>query len=466
MKKIITLILAIAIAFTTNAQKEVKREYYDDAKKKLKSETPYKNGEIHGVQKFYLKYGQIKMEIPFSHGVVNGIKKEYFGYDEKLQITTTFVDGKENGVRIEYSTEGSPITETHYLNGEKNGIEKIYSPLEGKLISETNWVNGKKQGIQKNYDWVFSGKLKSEIQFVEDKEDGVQKNYNEDGTVWSEQKWINGAKDITEGGYTKISDQKIITVKAFADKGTWVQQYVKKSLYVNYTTQNVTDDNGKLVDRTTRGTKEFTVLEYEGEVVNGVREGKGTLYSYLSTMEDDIVMYVGEFKNGLPNGQGYLRPKFSKKLTGNPDKERYQIGFWKDGLYVGRNANWVNQKYDNGDTFEGEIVNGKINGYGTYTWKNQTYVITQNDGSKTYVREYIGVWKDNNLNGQGYCNYGDSTSYIGDFVNGKREGKGELIKSYSYWKGKNYKLKNLKVKTETLFKGEWKDDKFIKPMEY
>lgn len=414
MKQTITTILSVLFVFTTCAQTEIKKEYYDYAKKDLKSETPYKDGKIDGVQKIYEEWGDLQMEIPFSNGKINGIKKEYFGYGKRkiVKVETPYIDGKINGIKKEYYYDKKKeliMSETSYINDVKDGIEKTYAP-GGSLISETNWVKGSK---------------------------------------------------IPEAG----SIEKPVEITT-ASKGTWVQQYTKKLLYVNYTTQNVTDENGKLVDRTTRGTKEFTVLEYEGEIVNGVREGKGTLYSYLSTMEDDIVMYVGEFKNGLPNGQGYLRPKFSKKLTGNPDKERYQIGFWKDGFYTGPTANWVTKTYDNGDTYEGQMDNGKLNGNGKYTWKNKNFVIIQNDGSKTYVEYYSGGWKDNNLHGNGSCSYGDSTHYDGDFVNGKREGKGTLIKSYAYWKGKNLKVKNLKVKTETIYRGEWKDDKFIKAVEY
>lgn len=507
--------LALAFSFTINAQKEVKREYWNLNQKIMKSETPYKDGKIHGVQKFYGEWGRLEMEIPFKDGMENGEKKEYFGFDnKKLKKITTYVngklngvskvfnshdeltaetfylDGKKNGIEKKYNNDGELTSETIYLEGKKNGIEKTYnndgkltsetiylddkkhgleklfSQIDGILITETNWQQGKKQGIQKTYDWVFSQKLQSETPFVDDKEDGVQINFNTDGTVWGRQTWANGIKTVNDGGIKKPDNQDSKSTSSTTVKGVWVQQYIKKLQYVNYNTQNVLNDDGKLVTRTTVGDQENTVLEYEGEVVNGKREGKGKLYSYPSTMKDDIILYIGDFKNGLPNGYGYLRPLYSKKIGGNPDKEQYQIGFWKNGFYVGPNANWVKNVYDNGDTFEGEIENGKMNGKGKYTWKNKNFVITQTDGSTTYVTEYSGGWKNNNLHGQGRCYYGDSTFYDGDFVNGKREGKGELTLSYLYMIRKQVKLRNMKTKTESLFKGEWKDDKFIKPIEY
>ena len=47
--------------------------------------------------------------------------------------------------------------------------------------------------------------------------------------------------------------------------------------------------------------------------------------------------------------------------------------------------------FTNGDKFVGEWINGKRTGKGTYTWVS---------GSK-----YVGEWKDNNMHGQGTYTY-------------------------------------------------------------
>lgn len=78
--------------------------------------------------------------------------------------------------------------------------------------------------------------------------------------------------------------------------------------------------------------------------------------------------------------------------------------------------------------YDGDIVNGKIQGKGTYEW---------NDGSK-----YVGDFNNNKINGRGTLTVPKKGSYEGDFVEGKKSGKG------------TYKFANGDV-----YEGDWSDDK-------
>ena len=70
--------------------------------------------------------------------------------------------------------------------------------------------------------------------------------------------------------------------------------------------------------------------------------------------------------------------------------------------------------YDNGNKYVGEVVNGKRNGQGTMYYA---------DGGK-----YEGNWKDGNRYGQGTFYWADGGKYVGRWENDKRNGQGTF-----YW---------------------------------
>ena len=135
-------------------------------------------------------------------------------------------------------------------------------------------------------------------------------------------------------------------------------------------------------------------------------------------------LYKGEFVNGKRQGFGIC-------LFSN--KEKYE-GIWKDDLMhsIGKYT------YNNGCTYSGDFRNGVAEGIGTYTYKNNDIykghflnnkkegkgVLYYKDGSK-----YIGMWKDNLKCGNGKLIKSNGDIYIGEFSNDKINGKGEYIYS-------------------------------------
>eukprot|EP00999_Lentomonas_sp_LEN2_P002807 NODE_673_length_1276_cov_164.026110_g634_i0.p1 GENE.NODE_673_length_1276_cov_164.026110_g634_i0~~NODE_673_length_1276_cov_164.026110_g634_i0.p1 ORF type:complete len:372 (+),score=105.52 NODE_673_length_1276_cov_164.026110_g634_i0:64-1179(+) len=71
------------------------------------------------------------------------------------------------------------------------------------------------------------------------------------------------------------------------------------------------------------------------------------------------------------------------------------------------------QKYDNGDTYNGASQAGKRHGQGTYKTA---------DGSTSWE----GTWKDDLLNGHGTYSGADG-KYTGDFESSEKSGKGEFV---------------------------------------
>ena len=110
-------------------------------------------------------------------------------------------------------------------------------------------------------------------------------------------------------------------------------------------------------------------------------------------------------------------------------------------------AEFKRVEYDGGDVYEGEILNGKRHGRGTYTWANgDTYEGDWKDGKRcgrgkliqygksprgeTYMKySYDGEWLDNREHGHGICVEGDfgwekmDKVFEGEWVKGKRQGR-------------------------------------------
>lgn len=109
--------------------------------------------------------------------------------------------------------------------------------------------------------------------------------------------------------------------------------------------------------------------------------------------------------------------------------------------------NFKRVEYDGGDVYEGEILNGKRHGHGTYTWADgDTYEGDWKDGKRcgrgkliqygkspsgeTYMKySYDGEWLEGKEHGHGICVEGDfgwekmDKVFEGEWVNGKRQGR-------------------------------------------
>ena len=162
-------------------------------------------------------------------------------------------------------------------------------------------------------------------------------------------------------------------------------------------------------------------------------------------------------KAGKPFANPDLIKNAYKEITGKefPDsesseqKEKQAIsGAAKDqNEQPQSDINFKRVEYDGGDVYEGEILNGKRHGHGTYTWAyGDTYEGDWKDGKRcgrgkliqygkspsgeTYIKySYDGEWLDSKEHGHGICVEGDfgmyknDKVYEGEWVNGKRQGR-------------------------------------------
>ena len=164
---------------------------------------------------------------------------------------------------------------------------------------------------------------------------------------------------------------------------------------------------------------------YDGDVVNGVREGNGT---YRSAGHRKFV-YVGEWHQGKFHGKGVC---YYGEMG---EMHRYE-GMFENGLREGDGVMY----YPNGNVYEGQWHLGKRHGHGKFLWKE----------SGSY---YVGEFKDGEMSGNGEIVYAfsaqspsvqfvQSNRYLGTFENSLRNGEG----TFYYANG-------------AVYSGQWKDNR-------
>jgi len=184
------------------------------------------------------------------------------------------------------------------------------------------------------------------------------------------------------------------------------------------------------------------LLIFEGEYLNGKRNGKGKEYNYNSSKLE----YEGEYLNGKRNGKG---------------KEFYYNGKLRfEGEYLNGKRNGIGKEYsfEQKLRFDGEFIKGnKYNGKGyddktseiKYELKNGKGFITEYDLNGCLIFE--GEYLNGRRNGKGKEFYfADKLKFEGEYLNGERNGKGKeydfegnLIFEGEYLNGKRWNGKDV-----------------------
>ena len=186
-------IFVALLTFKVNAQNIIQNEYYADGS--VRSETPFSNGKINGIVKWYFKgSGKLKEEDPYSDGKINGIVKWYNEENGVVKEEDPYVDGTMLGIAKLYYASGKLQKETPFTDGKINGTVKLYYE-SGKLQKETPFTDGKENGVVKLY--YESEKIKEETPYTEGKINGIKKEYCENGTLSCETPFTNDKKNKT-----------------------------------------------------------------------------------------------------------------------------------------------------------------------------------------------------------------------------------------------------------------------------
>ena len=194
---------------------------------------------------------------------------------------------------------------------------------------------------------------------------------------------------------------------------------------------------GKRIGKGAEYTRGKNKLIFEGEYLNGKRNGKGK-----ESYENGKLKFEGKYLNGLRNGKG----------------KEYKIYKFVDYDY-----NWCNDYYEydvylSELAFKGKYLNGKRNGKGKEYYKNRTlkfqgeYLngLKNGKGIEYYFPKYFLLEKKIKFEGQ-YLNglkNGNGKEY---FENGEIKFEGEYLNG-KRWNGKIYKY-NYKIKECTPLLG-------------
>jgi antitoxin component YwqK of YwqJK toxin-antitoxin module len=94
------------------------------------------------VRKVYYKSGALWWETPYKNGQRHGILK---GYHESgaLMVETPYVDGKEHGIVKWYYPSGALRRESQYENGKMHGLEKDYEEGKSNIVSLALYDKGR-----------------------------------------------------------------------------------------------------------------------------------------------------------------------------------------------------------------------------------------------------------------------------------------------------------------------------------
>ena len=286
---------------------------------------------------------------------------------------------------------------------------------------------------------LLNVKLKREIDFLKDQissqldtkklinndiitESQSEKLYQElilSGQIKSYMEIVNSNKTIKKNlrrleKYTFFIPNYIVASPTEVYKGSWNlnKKYHGYGVKYEFNTQNDTDSRteGTFNNGLLFGFGRIILSNGEifyGRFINGKMMGNGEY------TRKDGSKYIGQFLEGLPHGRGREKMEDGSIFEGD-----YFLGKPKRGKIVWKDGSW----------YDGEFEDGKINGTGTYDWGNK--------------RKYVGEWKEGKMNGKGKLMYSDGTYYEGEFTSGKKNGHGKYV-----WEINKYYI------------GQWKDDK-------
>ena len=251
----------------------------------------------------------------------NDIWKIYDAFNDNLIFEGNYL----NGIGREYDKENynDKIYEGEYLNGKRSGKGKEYDG-KGKLICEGTYKNGLRHG--KCIEYYNDGKILLEGEYLNDKQWNT-KEYDKNGNIINE---IKNGKGILND-YYYLSDNLIFKGeclnglrngkgKEYSDdgklrfEGEYLYDYKIKGKYYYINGKLKYDGefrydmewngkgfdlNGNIIYEISNGKgyiKEFDgngELLFEGEYLNGKRNGKGREY-----YDDGYLEFEGEYLNG------------------------------------------------------------------------------------------------------------------------------------------------------------------------
>ena len=152
-------------------------------------------------------------------------------------------------------------------------------------------------------------------------------------------------------------------------------------------------------------TKDFSI--YSGQVIKGKQSGHGSLFEF----NEEIPFYSGDLKKNKMTGTGMLQT----------EKYFYE-GQLVNGVKNGFGKLIMNKNYTN--DYGEEIIGIKYIGNFKNNEKDGEGAFFEINNNSEHIKRYSGSWKENMKNGKGMHFINDCLVYAGDFLNDEYNGKG------------------------------------------
>lgn len=171
------------------------------------NKTPFKNGLIDGVCKFYprgtLDEESIEKEAEYKKGKLNGRSILYFPNSNRaIAQITTYKMGVFHGSQKKFYRNGNVEEECSYENGKKSGIKKRYYE-DGKNRESETYKNGLKHVNTYFHD---NGNVASIAKYKNDLLHGVLSHFHYDGQLSYSIAFKNGEYDHPDGDFKFFYD--------------------------------------------------------------------------------------------------------------------------------------------------------------------------------------------------------------------------------------------------------------------
>jgi len=158
-----------------------------------------------------------------------------------------------------------------------------------------------------------------------------------------------------------------------------------------------------------------------------------------------------------------------------PNGDRYE-GETRDGKMEG----WGIYTFVNGDRYEGQFLDNRISGKGTMSYQNGNRYsgdfksgMKHGNGVFTFANGdvYRGEFRDNQREGRGTYVFADGAKYFGEFHSGRRHGKGKYVYAGGaeyvgeFRNGRKHGYGVCIYPNGVRVKGIWKDDRLDQSLE-
>ena len=344
------------------------KEYIKNYGKEKELISEIKNGQGYILKYYTYGHDISQIEGEYKNGQMNGKGKEIyydccFGCGYKIIFEGEYKNGKK------WNGKGCNASKYNLING-KGYMEEIGHDY----FFEGEYVNGEKNGMGKEdgkyFEYSFEGEYKN------GKRNGKGKECNEGGGLLFEGEYKNGLKSKGKEYYfDNYSNDKLYFEGDYISGKKWNGKGYDKNGKIIFEIKNGKGfivefydikKNKNYYEYGMQSTFRF-VYKFEGEYLNGVKNGKGKEYNCYGKL-----LFEGEYKNGEKNGNGkeyYYHDidlsKFSYDLEKvNKEIESIKIGeLIYEGEYKnGKRWNGKGKEYDHfGDKliYEGEYLKGE-----------------------------------------------------------------------------------------------------------